>query len=337
MILSMEPLESLRYLPWLSPHGIVVSSQTPVKNIPNYPDEETLTKALNALPAKRLVDDKALAREAGSGRAGNMVIVGAAIANLPLGMDDLSMNLQDMLGNAMPKRKKTRRLSVSEARVLLISEESQKLIDEEKVQHEAIRRAEQDGIVFIDEIDKIAGERSGGGPDVSREGVQRDILPIVEGSTVKTKYGTLVTDHILFIAAGAFHMSKPSDLIPELQGRFPIRVELDNLTEEDFIQILTKPKSALLKQYTALVGAENVSISFNKDAIAEIARVAFEVNESVENIGARRLHTIMSRLLEDILYKLPDETVKSVKITKSLVSRTFKDTMADQDLSKYIL
>ncbi len=255
----------------------------------------------------------------------------------PLGMDDLSMNLQDMLGNAMPKKKKMRRLSVTEARVLITAEESDKLIDEEKVQHEAIRRAEQDGIVFVDEIDKIASERSGGGPDVSREGVQRDILPIIEGSTVKTKYGTMVTDHVLFIAAGAFHMSKPSDLIPELQGRFPIRVELENLTEEDFIQILTQPKSALLKQYTALVGAEDVKITFNKDAIAEIARVAFQVNESVENIGARRLHTIMSKLLEETLFDLPNEKTKSIKVTKSMVTNTFKDTMADQDLSKYIL
>jgi ATP-dependent HslUV protease ATP-binding subunit HslU len=255
----------------------------------------------------------------------------------PLGMDDVGMNLQDMLGNAMPKHKKTRRLSIAEARILLISEESQKLIDEEKVQHEAIRRSEQDGIVFIDEIDKIAVERGGSGPDVSREGVQRDILPIIEGSTVKTKYGTMVTDHVLFIAAGAFHMSKPSDLIPELQGRFPIRVELDNLTEEDFVQILTQPKSALLKQYVALVAAEDVKISFNKDAIDEIARVAFEVNESIENIGARRLQTIMSRLLEELLYDLPDEKIKSVKVTKSMVIKAFKDTMADQDLSKYIL
>jgi len=255
----------------------------------------------------------------------------------PLGMDDLGMNIQDMLGNAMPKKKKMRRLSVAEARLLITGEETDKLIDEEKVQHEAIRRAEQDGIVFVDEIDKIAVERGGGGPDVSREGVQRDILPIIEGSTVKTKYGTLATDHILFIAAGAFHMSKPSDLIPELQGRFPIRVELENLTEDDFIQILTQPKSALLKQYTALVGAEEVKITFNKDAIAEIARVAFEVNERVENIGARRLHTIMSKLLEETLFDLPDGKTKSLKITKSLVTKTFKDTMADQDLSKYIL
>jgi len=255
----------------------------------------------------------------------------------PMGMDDLGMNIQDMLGNAMPKKKKMRRLSVAEARLLIRNEESDKLIDEEKVQNEAIRRAEQDGIVFVDEIDKIAVERGAGGPDVSREGVQRDILPIIEGSTVKTKYGTITTEHILFIAAGAFHMSKPSDLIPELQGRFPIRVELENLTEDDFIQILTQPKSALLKQYTALVGAEDVKITFNKDAIAEIARVAFEVNESVENIGARRLHTIMSKLLEETLFDLPDVKVKTIKVTKSMVTKTFKDTMADQDLSKYIL
>ena len=255
----------------------------------------------------------------------------------PMGMDDLGMNIQDMLGNAMPKKKKVRRLSVTEARVLITAEESDKLIDEEKVQHEAIRRAEQDGIVFVDEIDKIAVERGGSGPDVSREGVQRDILPIIEGSMVKTKYGTLTTDHVLFIAAGAFHMSKPSDLIPELQGRFPIRVELENLTEDDFIQILTQPKSALLKQYTALVGAEDVKITFNKDAIAEIARVAFEVNETLENIGARRLHTIMSKLLEETLFDLPNDKTKSIKVTKSMVTKTFKDTMADQDLSKYIL
>ena len=255
----------------------------------------------------------------------------------PMGMDDLGMNIQDMLGNAMPKKKKVRRLSVTEARVLITAEESDKLIDEEKVQHEVIRRAEQDGIVFVDEIDKIAVERGGSGPDVSREGVQRDILPIIEGSMVKTKYGTLTTDHVLFIAAGAFHMSKPSDLIPELQGRFPIRVELENLTEDDFIQILTQPKSALLKQYTALVGAEDVKITFNKDAIAEIARVAFEVNETLENIGARRLHTIMSKLLEETLFDLPNDKTKSIKVTKSMVTKTFKDTMADQDLSKYIL
>jgi ATP-dependent HslUV protease ATP-binding subunit HslU len=255
----------------------------------------------------------------------------------PMGMEDLGINIQDMLGNALPKKKKVRSMSVAEARIILIEEEADKLIDEEKVQHEALRRAEQDGIIFIDEIDKVAGERSGGGPDVSREGVQRDILPIVEGSTVKTKYGNVSTDHVLFIAAGAFHMSKPSDLIPELQGRFPIRVELDNLTEDDFVQILTQPRSALLKQYTALVAADGVAIQFNKDAIKEVARVAFEVNETVENIGARRLHTIMSRLLEDLLFEIPDSGKKSVRITKTMVTQTFKDTIENQDLTRYIL
>ncbi len=253
------------------------------------------------------------------------------------GMEDLGINIQDMLGNALPKKKRLRRLSVAEARVILTEEESQKLIDEEKVQNESLRRAEQDGIIFIDEIDKVAGERSAHGPDVSREGVQRDILPIVEGSTVKTKYGTITTEHVLFIAAGAFHMSKPSDLIPELQGRFPIRVELDNLTQDDFVQILTQPRSALLKQYTALVGAEGVKISFNKDAVVEIARVAFEVNESVENIGARRLHTIMSHLLEDTLFELPEGDKGNIRVTKSMVHKTFKETIEDQDLSRYIL
>lgn len=256
----------------------------------------------------------------------------------PLGnMDDLGINIQDMLGNALPKKKSLRRLSVAEARVILTEEESAKLIDEEKVQFEALRRTEQDGIIFIDEIDKIAGERSSHGPDVSREGVQRDILPIVEGSAVKTKYGPVTTEHVLFIAAGAFHMSKPADLIPELQGRFPIRVELENLTEKDFVQILTQPRSALLKQYTALVAAEGVKISFNKDAIQEIAKVAFEVNESVENIGARRLHTIMSHLLEDTLFELPEEGKTSIRVSKTMVQKTFKETIEDQDLSRYIL
>jgi len=256
----------------------------------------------------------------------------------PLGMEDLGINLQDMLGNALPKRKKLRRLSVAEARMILIEEEAEKLIDEEKVQNEALHRAEEDGIVFIDEIDKVAGERSSGGPDVSREGVQRDILPIVEGSTVKTKYGTVNTDHVLFIAAGAFHMSKPSDLIPEPPGPFSLlRVELENLDKKDFVKILTQPRSALLKQYTALVATEGVKIQFNKDAITEIARVAFEVNENVENIGARRLQTIMSKLLEDLLFELPDHDGSQVRVTKSMVQKTFKDAVENQDLTRYIL
>lgn len=256
----------------------------------------------------------------------------------PLGMDDLGMNLQDMLGNAMPKKNRIKRASIAEARKIIIAEEAQKLIDMDKVQAEAIRRAAEAGIVFIDEIDKIAGGNSGAGPDISREGVQRDILPIVEGSTVKTKYGTVRTDHVLFIAAGAFHTSKPSDLIPELQGRFPIRVELDNLTEEDFVKILTLPRSALIKQYQALVESDGASLSFQEEAITEIASVASKVNEATENIGARRLHTIMSRLLDDIMFDLPDHVkAKKIRITRKKVTKIFKDYIEDQDLSRYIL
>ena len=241
----------------------------------------------------------------------------------PLGMDDLGINLQDMLGNAMPKKNRIKKASIAEARKIIIAEEAQKLIDMDKVQAEAIRRAAEAGIVFIDEIDKIAGGNSGAGPDVSREGVQRDILPIVEGSTVKTKYGTLRTDHVLFIAAGAFHTLKPSDLIPELQGRFPIRVELDNLTEEDFVKILTLPRSALIKQYQALVESDGATLSFQEDAIKEIASVASKVNEATENIGARRLHTIMSRLLDDIMFDLPDHgQAKKIRITRKKVTKT---------------
>lgn len=256
----------------------------------------------------------------------------------PLGMDDLGMNLQDMLGSAMPKKNRIKKVSVAEARKILVDEEAHKLIDMDKVQAEAVRRAEEAGIVFIDEIDKIAGEHAGSGPDVSREGVQRDILPIVEGSTVKTKYGTVRTDHVLFIAAGAFHIAKPSDLIPELQGRFPIRVELDNLTEEDFVKILTLPRSALIKQYQALVEADGASLSFNDEAIKEIAHVAYKVNDTTENIGARRLHTIMSRLLDSIMFDLPDDIrTKKIRITKKKVTEAFEDYMEDQDLSRYIL
>ncbi len=255
----------------------------------------------------------------------------------PLGMEDLGLNLEDMLRNALPKRQKTSRVTVAEARKILIQEEVEKLLDRERIKQEAVRRAEEAGIVFLDEIDKIAGNGSTSGPDVSREGVQRDILPIVEGTTVKTKYGVIRTDHILFIAAGAFHVSKPSDLIPELQGRFPIRVELSTLTEEDFVRILTQPRSALIKQYKALVEAEGAKLEFTKEAIREIAHVAYEVNERVENIGARRLHTIMSRLLEDVLFRLPDPELKEIRVTKRMVQNTFREYINDQDLSRYIL
>ena len=255
----------------------------------------------------------------------------------PVGIEEMGLNIQDLFGGMMPQKRKKRKMPVSEARQVLIAEEVQKLIDMEKVVFEAIQRVEESGIVFLDEIDKIAGVSESSGPDVSREGVQRDILPVVEGTNVVTKYGMVKTDHILFIASGAFHVSKPSDLIPELQGRFPIRVELNNLSTEDFVRILTEPENALVKQYTALLATEGVKVTFTKGAIREIARTATEVNDRAENIGARRLHTIMSTLLEDILYQLPDETVKVVKTTSEDVRKRLKDIVEDEDLTKYIL
>lgn len=255
------------------------------------------------------------------------------------GMEEMGVNLQDMLGNILPQKKKTRSTTVSEARKILTEEEAQKLIDMDKVVNEAIARIENSGIVFLDEIDKIAGERGPGGnqADVSREGVQRDILPIVEGSTVMTKYGMVQTDHILFIAAGAFHISKPSDLIPELQGRFPIRVELDSLSTEDFVKILKHPENALLKQYHALLQTEGVELEFEDDAIEAVAEIATEVNQTTENIGARRLHTIMSLLLEDLLFELPDGEPGPTTITGKIVREKLKDVVEDQDLTRYIL
>ncbi len=257
------------------------------------------------------------------------------------GMDDMPGNLQEMLGNILPKKSKRRRVSVKEARILFAQEEAAKLIDMEAVQKEAVDRVQSSGIVFLDEIDKIAGKGGrgeGGGPDVSREGVQRDLLPIVEGSTVSTKYGPVKTDHVLFIASGAFHVSKPSDLIPELQGRFPIRVELESLTEDDFVKILTIPENALLKQYAALLETEGVNVQFTPEAIKAIARIAFEVNESVENIGARRLHTILTTLLEQVLYDVPEVmTDKDLLITPEIVEARLLHIARDRDLSKYIL
>ncbi|MBN1780263.1 ATP-dependent protease ATPase subunit HslU [bacterium] len=256
----------------------------------------------------------------------------------PIGLEEMGMNIQDLFGNMIPQKRKKQKMTVSEARQVLISEETHKLIDMDKVLQEAIYRVEESGIVFLDEIDKIASsDNSGAGPDVSREGVQRDILPVVEGTTVVTKYGMVRTDHILFIASGAFHVSKPSDLIPELQGRFPIRVELENLSTEDFIRILTEPENALIKQYTALLNTENVKITFTKSAIQEIARTATEVNEKAENIGARRLHTIMSTLLEDWLFQVPDAKIRSIKITGKEVKERLNEIVEDEDLSKYIL
>lgn len=260
----------------------------------------------------------------------------------PVGMEEMGINLQDMLGNIGKTGKKTKRkLTIREARELLVEEEAEKLIDHESAIQEALERVQKQGIVFIDEIDKIAEPSTGGGrsgPDVSRQGVQRDMLPIVEGSTVNTKHGIVKTDHILFIGSGAFHVSKPSDLIPELQGRFPIRVELNSLTESDFIDILSKPKNALTKQYIAMLKTEGVSITFTDDAIQEIAKIAAEVNASVENIGARRLHTIMSSLFDELLFAVPDDINSGhITIDRSYVEKQLSSLAKDKDLSHYIL
>jgi ATP-dependent HslUV protease ATP-binding subunit HslU len=257
-------------------------------------------------------------------------------------MDEASMiNMQDMLSNLMPKKSKKKKVTIAEAKKLLMEEETAKLIDMDDVKEEAIAKAENTGIIFIDEIDKIANgnKNGGGGADVSREGVQRDLLPIVEGSAVNTKYGVVNTDHILFVAAGAFHVSKPSDLIPELQGRFPIRVELENLTKEDFLQILKAPKNALTKQYTALIEAEDVYITFEDSSLEEIAEIAFHVNQEVENIGARRLHTVMSKLLNDILFDIPDKIGPNSKIVinREFVVEKLAGLVKNKDLSQYIL
>ncbi len=253
------------------------------------------------------------------------------------GMEEMDVNLKDMLGGLFGNRTRKRKMRVGEALEYLIQEEEQKLIDMDQVTRVAMERVERSGIIFLDEVDKIAGRESGHGPDVSREGVQRDILPIVEGTTVNTRYGFVRTDHILFIAAGAFHVSKPSDLIPELQGRFPIRVELKSLSEEDFIRILKEPKNALIKQYQALMETEGIKLTFTEDALREIANFAARVNESAENIGARRLHTILEKLLEEISFDGPDLKKKQVKIDALYVRKQLADIVKDQDLSKYIL
>lgn len=267
---------------------------------------------------------------------GNVGMVGGGM------MDEASMiNLQEMIGNMMPKKSKKRKVTIGEARKMLFEEESARLIDMDEVKEEALVKAENSGIIFVDEIDKIAGGngKKGGGPDVSREGVQRDLLPIVEGSAVNTKFGTVKTDHVLFIAAGAFHVSKPSDLIPELQGRFPIRVELESLTEDDFYHILKEPRTALTKQYSALFESEEVELSFTDDALRSIAKKAFQINEEIENIGARRLSTVMSKLLNDFLFDVPEEIGPNAKIsiTREMVDEKLADLVKNIDLSEYIL
>ena len=256
----------------------------------------------------------------------------------PQGMEEMGLNLKELFGGLIPGRRKSRKMTVGEARRVIVEEESRKLVDMDGVTREAVSLVEESGIVFIDEIDKIAGNYSHDTIDVSREGVQRDILPVVEGSNVMTKHGLVRTDHILFIAAGAFHSSKPSDLIPELQGRFPIRVELDSLSADDFYRILTEPKNALIKQYRALLATDGIELTFTDDALREIAGSADQVNTTMENIGARRLHTIMSTLLEPVLFEDPRKTgVRKVRITKTRVKRQLKDILGDDDLSRYIL
>jgi ATP-dependent HslUV protease ATP-binding subunit HslU len=253
------------------------------------------------------------------------------------GVEEMDINVKDMLSGLFGQQKKKRKMTVAEAFDYLIQEEENKLIDMDQVTRIAVERAEQMGIIFIDEIDKIAGRESGHGPDVSREGVQRDILPIIEGTTVNTRYGMIRTDHILFIAAGAFHITKPSDLIPELQGRLPIRVELSALTEGDFVRILTEPKNALIKQYTALLETEGVKLTFSEDAIATLARYAALVNEQTENIGARRLHTILEKVLDDVSFEAPELKKKTVRIDSGYVQKQLAEIVKNQDLSRYIL
>jgi ATP-dependent HslUV protease ATP-binding subunit HslU len=258
------------------------------------------------------------------------------------GLDEMTMmNIQDMLSGMMPKKSRKRKVTIAEARRILLEEEAAKLIDMEEVKEEAIRKAENVGIIFIDEIDKIASANrgGGGGPDVSREGVQRDLLPIVEGSAVNTKYGIIKTDHVLFIAAGAFHVSKPSDLIPELQGRFPIRVELQSLTKDDFYHILREPKNALTRQYEAMLATENVELTFQDEALQRIAEIAFQINAEVENIGARRLHTVMSHLLNEFLFDIPDVIGPNarIQVTPQLVDDKLAGLVKNRDLSQYIL
>ncbi len=294
-------------------------------------NDATREKLRNLLKDGKL-DNRVVELEVTEAKNGPMIEIFSAV-----GMEDMGLNIKDMLGNAFPQKKKRRTVKVPEALEILAEEEAQKLIDMDKVHRTALERVEQSGIVFLDEIDKIVGSDSAHGPDVSREGVQRDLLPIVEGSNVNTRYGMVRTDHILFIAAGAFSASKPSDLIPELQGRFPIRVELDSLGKEEFIRILTEPKNALVKQYVEMMATEGIKLSFTDDAVAEIAEVATEVNEKTENIGARRLYTIMETLLDDISFEAPDMKEKEIIIDAKYVEEKLCDIVEDEDLSRYIL
>ncbi|HIE59577.1 MAG TPA: ATP-dependent protease ATPase subunit HslU [Persephonella sp.] len=294
------------------------------------PEESPAREKFRQFLKEGKLDDKIIEIEVNEKPA----VVGGVIAP---GMEDIENQLKDLFSSLAPPKKKRRKMTVKDALRYIKNEEAEKLIDMDEVAQEAVYRAENYGIVFIDEIDKVTGKSKTSGPDVSREGVQRDLLPIVEGTTVSTKYGPIKTDHILFIAAGAFHLSKPSDLIPELQGRFPIRVELKALTKDDFIRILTEPKNALIKQYKALMETEGVYLEFTDDAIEEIAKIAEEVNEKTENIGARRLHTILERIMEDYSFEAPDLKGQTIIIDKKVVQSKLKDIVQDEDLSKYIL
>ena len=301
--------------------------------IPEDEDHQSTREKFRQKLRDGLLEDKVIELDVPTGGMPQMQVIG------PMNLEDMGINLEDMFGSLLPQKLKKRKVTVAEARLILTNEEAQKLIDHDSVIKEAIQRMENSGIVFIDEIDKIAGAKGQQvGPDVSREGVQRDLLPIVEGSNVMTKYGMVKTDHVLFIASGAFHVSKPSDLIPELQGRFPIRVELDSLTEKDFVRILTVPQNALLKQYSALLETEGVKVEFTDDGIREIARTATEVNEHVENIGARRLHTILTTLLEDVLFDASDRTAEEpIIVDAETVKAKLSSIVKNKDLSRYIL
>ena len=300
------------------------------KNLADDKDSSTRDKLRRLLRMGEL-NERVVEVETQDTQMPNMQVFG------PQGTEEMGLNIREMFGNIFPKQTKRRKMKVSEAKELLIETEAEKLVDMDKVQTLARERTEQNGIIFIDEIDKIASREGGHGPEVSREGVQRDILPIVEGSTVNTKYGPVKTDHILFIAAGAFHVAKPSDLIPELQGRFPIRVELDSLEEADFVRILTEPNNALIRQYQALMATEGIRLDFSDDAVMEIARTAARVNERMENIGARRLHTIMETLLEELSFNAPERQEKKLHIDGAFVRERLSKIADDEDLSRYIL
>ncbi len=308
-------------------------------------DKETVLEVVKADKAEPNSTREKLKRMLRGGKLdGRYVELEIDNRNIPMveifssaGLEEMEFNIKEVFGNIFPAKKKRRRVKIPEALEILFQEESQKLIDMDKVTVDAIRMTEQNGIIFLDELDKVAGSESRSGPDVSREGVQRDLLPIVEGSTVITKYGMVKTDHILFIAAGAFNVSKPSDLLPELQGRFPIRVELDSLSKEDFVRILQEPKNALITQYAALLKTEGIDLKFEPSAIEEIAHIASQVNERTENIGARRLHTVMEKLLDEISFNAPDMDTEAVVIDRTYVAEKLKDIFEDENLSRYIL